>query len=71
MHNVGQTMNRRSFLKLLGVSGGALLIGANEMGCAGLKSQDLEDIFAARGVFEPNLFLSIAENGRVLGIPLF
>ena len=55
MDNVDQTMNRRSFLKLLGASSGALLIGANATGCAGLKAQDLEDIFASRGVFEPSL----------------
>ena len=30
------------------------------------KGADLEDIFASRGVFEPNLFLSIAEDGRSL-----
>ena len=66
MHNVEQTMNRRSFLALLSASSGALLIGANATGCAGLKPQELEDIFVSRGVFEPNLFLSIAEDGRIL-----
>ena len=32
MYNVDHTMDRRSFLKLLGMSSGALLIGANATG---------------------------------------
>ena len=60
------SLTRRSFLQLLGVGTGGLLLGVNATGCTSLKAQDLEDIFAERGAFEPNLFLSIHSDGRIV-----
>ena len=60
------SLTRRSFLQLLGAGTGGLLLGVNATGCASLKAQDLEDIFAERGAFEPSLFLSIHSDGRIV-----
>lgn len=66
MNNGKPSLNRRSFLQLLGASTGTLMLAANETGCTGVKSQDLENIFVQRGVFEPSLFLSIDPTGRIV-----
>lgn len=59
-------MKRREFLRALGIGSGALLLGVNESGCAGLSRQSVEDIFDTMGVFQPNLFLSIHPNGQII-----
>ena len=66
MSSSSHQINRRSFLQLLGSGTGALLLGANATSCTGLTSQDLEDVFIRRGVFEPSLFVSIDPTGRIL-----
>ena len=65
MSNV-KTIDRRSFLQLLGSSTGALVLGATETACTGLNSLDLEDAFVRLGIFEPSLFLRIEPTGRIL-----
>ena len=66
MNNDNHTINRRSFLKILTAGTGTLLLAANETGCTSVKSQDLENIFVQRGIFEPSVFLSIEPTGKIL-----
>ena len=59
-------MKRRSFLQLFGASSASLLLGANATGCFGGNKQSVEELFVQKGIFEPNLFLSIDSAGKVL-----
>ena len=59
-------MNRRQFLQILGVGSGTLLLGANATGCLGVTTRNIEDIFERQGVFEPNIFVSIREDGQIV-----
>ena len=56
-------MKRRSFLRLLGISGGGLVLGVHSTGCLALTEKTVESLEA--GVFQPNAFLSIHQNGRI------
>ena len=66
MNNDKPTLSRRSFSSTVECKHRSLLLAANQTGCTGVKSQDLERIFVQRGVFEPSLFLSIEPTGRIL-----
>ena len=59
-------MKRRQFLQILGVGSGTLLLGANATGCLGVTPHNIEDIFEQKGIFEPNVFLSIHEDGQIV-----
>ena len=58
-------MQRRDMIKLLGMTGGGLLIGAHGSGCSSLNRKNMESVFDEDGVFEPNAFLSIHTDGRI------
>ena len=58
-------MQRRDMIKLLGMTGGGLLLGAHATGCSFIGKKDVESIFDSKSVFEPNAFLSIHTDGRI------
>lgn len=59
------TMNRREFLKVTGLAGGALLMGVSFAGCSGAQRQIRRD-FEATGAFRPNMYLTITPDDRIL-----
>ncbi len=59
-------MQRRSFLQLVGLAGGGLMMGIGPGGCASVQVRHMESM-ARDGVgFSPNTFLTITPDDRIL-----
>ena len=59
-------MQRRTLLKLLGLSGGGLLLGVNSAGCLSINAKKMRTSFELDGSFQPNAFLTIHPDGRII-----
>ena len=61
-------MQRRDMIKMLGMTGGGLLLGVHATGCSSISKKDVGSIFDSKSVFEPNAFLSIHKDGRIFSL---
>ncbi|MEL6181257.1 MAG: molybdopterin cofactor-binding domain-containing protein, partial [Myxococcota bacterium] len=59
-------MNRRTFMQLMGWAGGGLVLGVGPGGCAHPQIRRMTERAATTGEFEPNIFLTITPDDRVL-----
>ena len=59
-------MQRRTFMNLLGVTGGGLLLGIHATGCSQINKKNMESLFDRDGIFQPNAFLSLHNDGRIV-----
>ena len=59
-------MNRREFLKASLAGGTALVLGVQFVGCASPQVRRMQSLFENEGTFQPNAFLTLTPDDRVL-----
>lgn len=59
-------MKRRDFLKAGLATGGAFILGINFAGCGGGDAARMRDTLEASGGFQPNAFITVTPDNRVL-----
>ena len=60
------SMDRRTFMQLLGAAGGGLMLGVSGGGCANPQVRKMTELAAETGEFQPNVFLTVTPDDRVL-----
>jgi isoquinoline 1-oxidoreductase subunit beta len=59
-------MNRREFLRVSLLSSGAFLMGVSLPGCLSTDQQRMRDVATSSGTFQPNAFVAVTPEDRVL-----
>jgi CO/xanthine dehydrogenase Mo-binding subunit len=59
-------MNRREFLRVSVLGGGAFLMGVSFAGCASPNTRRMKEAVASDGTFQPNAYVSVTPDDRVL-----